>query len=125
MPDGVRRTLRMSKEEGEGSERYRMSSFPRSVVAQMSTQILYGLAEKCHWIFGTRSALDKKMPEIVSSTVLSFSICNQVFVHLQPYDILRLAWTSKALRGILMRHCAISVWKNARSNVEGLPDCPR
>jgi hypothetical protein len=48
----------------------------------------------------------------------------QIFGHLRPYDILRLARTTKALRAILMQRSAISVWKEARANVEGLPDCP-
>jgi hypothetical protein len=48
----------------------------------------------------------------------------QIFGHLNPLDILNLARTTKALRDILMRRSAISVWKEARSNVEGLPPCP-
>ena len=67
-------------------------------------------------------SIDKKTFEKV---VLDCPICQQIFGHLRPYDILRLARTTKALRGILMRRSAISVWKDARSNVEGLPDCPR
>lgn len=49
----------------------------------------------------------------------------QIFGHLRPYDILRIARTTKALRKTLMMRSAISVWKGARSNVEGLPDCPK
>jgi hypothetical protein len=49
----------------------------------------------------------------------------QIFGHLDPLDVLHLTRTTKALRDILMRRSALSVWKHALSNVEGLPDCPR
>ncbi|KIM79642.1 hypothetical protein PILCRDRAFT_823182 [Piloderma croceum F 1598] len=55
---------------------------------------------------------------------MPLDILFEIFGHLRPYDILRLAQTTKALRHILMRRSAVSVWKDARSNVEGLPDCP-
>lgn len=48
----------------------------------------------------------------------------QIFGHLNPVDVLQLARTTKALRDILMRRSALSVWKYALGNVEGLPDCP-
>ena len=48
----------------------------------------------------------------------------QIFGHLRPYDLLRLARTTKALRNILLRRSAKSVWKDALANIEGLPVCP-
>ncbi|KAE9393657.1 hypothetical protein BT96DRAFT_887142 [Gymnopus androsaceus JB14] len=48
----------------------------------------------------------------------------EIFTHLQPDDLLRLARTSKDLRGILLRKSTESIWRTARSNVEGLPPLP-
>jgi hypothetical protein len=38
--------------------------------------------------------------------------------------VLNLARSSKALRNILLRRSAVSIWKKALSNVSGLPVCP-
>ncbi|KAK0233702.1 hypothetical protein IW262DRAFT_102333 [Armillaria fumosa] len=48
----------------------------------------------------------------------------EVFGHLDPLDLLQLSRTSKQLRRLLLQDSARSVWKTARSNVEGLPDIP-
>jgi hypothetical protein len=48
----------------------------------------------------------------------------QIFSHLAPLDLLRLARTTKELRKLLLHRSATSVWKAALSNVEGLPACP-
>jgi hypothetical protein len=48
----------------------------------------------------------------------------QIFGHLQPWDILRLARTTKSFRDILMRCSSISIWKKALANTPGLPECP-
>ncbi|KAK0481649.1 hypothetical protein IW261DRAFT_1562943 [Armillaria novae-zelandiae] len=48
----------------------------------------------------------------------------EVFGHLDPLDLLQLSRTSKQLRHLLLQDSARSVWKTARSNVEGLPDIP-
>ncbi|KAJ3740507.1 hypothetical protein DFH05DRAFT_1529107 [Lentinula detonsa] len=48
----------------------------------------------------------------------------EVFCYLDPGDLLRLARTSKDLRGILMSKTSESIWCIARGNVEGLPPCP-
>lgn len=49
---------------------------------------------------------------------------DQIFGHLRPYDLLRLARTTKALRDILMRRSAISIWKDARASIAGFPETP-
>ncbi|THU96801.1 hypothetical protein K435DRAFT_754590 [Dendrothele bispora CBS 962.96] len=52
---------------------------------------------------------------------MPMDILYEIFGHLEPYDVLRLARTSKPLRNFLMdRSQSISVWRAARSNV-GLP----
>ncbi|KAG7452375.1 uncharacterized protein BT62DRAFT_990614 [Guyanagaster necrorhizus] len=48
----------------------------------------------------------------------------EVFGHLDPLDLLQLSRTSKQLRHLLLQDSARSVWKTARSNVDGLPDIP-
>jgi len=48
----------------------------------------------------------------------------QIFGHLNPFDLIRLARTTKQFRRVLMHRSSISVWKNARENVPNMPDCP-
>ncbi|KAE9396287.1 hypothetical protein BT96DRAFT_1021457 [Gymnopus androsaceus JB14] len=48
----------------------------------------------------------------------------EIFSYLDPSDLLRLARTSNDLRGILMSKSSESIWRTARSNVEGLPPLP-
>ena len=48
----------------------------------------------------------------------------QVFAYLHPMDLLTLARTYKQLRNILMTKHSKAVWRIARGNIEGLPDCP-
>ncbi|KAG6913438.1 hypothetical protein DXG01_006821 [Tephrocybe rancida] len=55
---------------------------------------------------------------------LPLDILFEIFGQLDPMDILNLTRTSKALRNMLMQRSATYVWKNARSHIPGLPDCP-
>ncbi|KIK59136.1 hypothetical protein GYMLUDRAFT_44891 [Collybiopsis luxurians FD-317 M1] len=48
----------------------------------------------------------------------------EIFCYLDPGDLLRLARTTKDLRGILMSKSSEFVWRTARENVEGLPPRP-
>jgi hypothetical protein len=48
----------------------------------------------------------------------------QIFSLLYPLDVIRLARTTKALRGILMSRSAITVWKTAFTREPDLPDMP-
>ncbi|KAE9393656.1 hypothetical protein BT96DRAFT_923941 [Gymnopus androsaceus JB14] len=49
----------------------------------------------------------------------------EIFMHLDPGDLLRLARTSKNLRNVLMSKSSESAWRAARSNVDhGLPPLP-
>lgn len=49
----------------------------------------------------------------------------EVFQHLGPYDLLRLARTTKGLRKFLLSPTTASLWRACRANVPGLPDCPQ
>ncbi|KAF8959596.1 hypothetical protein BDZ97DRAFT_1666979 [Flammula alnicola] len=55
---------------------------------------------------------------------MPLDVLYEIFGLLNPIDVLHLARTTKALRGILMTRSAVFVWKLARSNIEGLPLCP-
>ncbi|KAI0780640.1 hypothetical protein BD413DRAFT_600202 [Trametes elegans] len=55
---------------------------------------------------------------------MPLDILFEIFGHLNPYDLLQLSRTTKALREILMHRSAITIWRNARLNVDELPDCP-
>ncbi|KAL0571231.1 hypothetical protein V5O48_010738 [Marasmius crinis-equi] len=48
----------------------------------------------------------------------------QIFGYLNPQDLLHLSRTSKDLRSLLFSRSTNSVWKEARSNVEDLPEIP-
>ncbi|KAF8181619.1 hypothetical protein BJ912DRAFT_608613 [Pholiota molesta] len=48
----------------------------------------------------------------------------EIFGKLDPLDLLHISHATKALRAILMSRSSVSVWRSARSNVIGLPDCP-
>ncbi|KAF9065329.1 hypothetical protein BDP27DRAFT_1450236 [Rhodocollybia butyracea] len=49
----------------------------------------------------------------------------EVFCYLEPGDLLRLARTSRDLRGILMSKTSESIWCTAHKNVEDLPPHPK
>ncbi|CDO73568.1 hypothetical protein BN946_scf185014.g38 [Trametes cinnabarina] len=55
---------------------------------------------------------------------MPLDILFEIFGHMHPHDLLHLARTTKALRNVLMRRSAITVWRNALGNVEDLPPCP-
>ncbi|ESK85857.1 hypothetical protein Moror_2349 [Moniliophthora roreri MCA 2997] len=45
----------------------------------------------------------------------------EILGHLKPYDLLRLTWTSKKLRQILMSKTSTTIWKTSRTRA-GIPD---
>ncbi|KAF8441082.1 hypothetical protein L210DRAFT_2128264 [Boletus edulis BED1] len=53
---------------------------------------------------------------------MSFSL--YIAGYIQPMDILNLARTCKSFRQLLMTKSSAFVWKAARRQVNGLPDCP-
>ncbi|KAG0703640.1 hypothetical protein DFH29DRAFT_915440 [Suillus ampliporus] len=55
---------------------------------------------------------------------LPLDVLFEIFGHLNPLDLLRLARTTKQFRRVLMHRSSMSVWKNARENVPNMPDCP-
>ncbi|KAF9071236.1 hypothetical protein BDP27DRAFT_536276 [Rhodocollybia butyracea] len=49
----------------------------------------------------------------------------EIFCYLEPGDLLRLARTSRDLRGILMSKTSGNIWYTARGNVKDLPPLPK
>ncbi|KII88889.1 hypothetical protein PLICRDRAFT_175143 [Plicaturopsis crispa FD-325 SS-3] len=67
---------------------------------------------------GKRGALQK-------ISELNLDVLGEIFQHLHPLGLLRLSWTTKALRDFLTRRStSIHIWKGAFARVEGLPECP-
>ncbi|KAI0707647.1 hypothetical protein C8Q76DRAFT_745779 [Earliella scabrosa] len=54
---------------------------------------------------------------------MPLDILFEIFAHLEPYDMLHLARTTKALRNLLMSRSSITVWRRARANRPDLLDC--
>ncbi|KAH8107194.1 hypothetical protein BXZ70DRAFT_916735 [Cristinia sonorae] len=55
---------------------------------------------------------------------LPIDLLHEVFQHLSPLDLVHLARTSKDFRKFILHKSASGIWKAARSNIEGLPECP-
>ncbi|KII84075.1 hypothetical protein PLICRDRAFT_367809 [Plicaturopsis crispa FD-325 SS-3] len=73
----------------------------------------------------TKSKARRRRGKLESLPDMPLDVLFEIFGHLQPLDVLILARSTKALRGILMnRRSAISIWKTALSNCPGLPECP-
>ncbi|KAF9225272.1 hypothetical protein BS17DRAFT_872387 [Gyrodon lividus] len=61
---------------------------------------------------------------LASLMEMPMDILFEIFGHLMPLDVLRLARTTKQFRRVLMHRSSLSVWIAARKNVPDLPDCP-
>ncbi|RDB19004.1 hypothetical protein Hypma_014301 [Hypsizygus marmoreus] len=57
-------------------------------------------------------------------TEMPLDVLFEIFGHLNPDDLLHLTRASKALRYTLLKRSSVSIWKDARSHIEGLPECP-
>ncbi|KAG1754398.1 hypothetical protein EDB19DRAFT_1626773 [Suillus lakei] len=55
---------------------------------------------------------------------ISLDVLFEIFGFLKPLDLLSLARTSKAFRNLLMRKSNAFIWRDSRSLVPNLPDCP-
>lgn len=55
---------------------------------------------------------------------MPMDILFEIFGHLNPLDVLRLARTTKQFRRVLMDRSARCIWIAARNNLSDLPDCP-
>ncbi|KAF5385100.1 hypothetical protein D9615_001049 [Tricholomella constricta] len=55
---------------------------------------------------------------------LPFDVLFEIFGHLNPYELLKLARMTKEFRRLLMHRSTKSVWKAALDQIQGLPACP-
>ncbi|KAJ3767967.1 hypothetical protein FB446DRAFT_792698 [Lentinula raphanica] len=74
--------------------------------------------EQFRRVRGRLGLLEKVAKEMPLDVIL------EIFCHLEPRDLLRLARTTRDLRGILMSKTREFIWRIARGNVEGLPPRP-
>ncbi|KAJ3767973.1 hypothetical protein FB446DRAFT_848745 [Lentinula raphanica] len=74
--------------------------------------------EQFRKVRGKLGLLEKLAKEMPLDVIL------EIFCYLEPRDLLRLARTTRDLRGILMSKSRESIWRTARGNVEGLPGLP-
>ncbi|KAJ3506348.1 hypothetical protein NLJ89_g6920 [Agrocybe chaxingu] len=66
----------------------------------------------------------KRKGKLNSLLSMPLDILFEILGHLKPYDLLRLARTTKDFRRLLMSKSSISVWKASLREVPGLPPCP-
>jgi hypothetical protein len=55
---------------------------------------------------------------------LNLDVLFLLAAYVHPLDLLNLARTCKSLRDLLMDKASTFVWKTARGQAQGLPDCP-
>ncbi|EKM55155.1 uncharacterized protein PHACADRAFT_208680 [Phanerochaete carnosa HHB-10118-sp] len=57
-------------------------------------------------------------------TDMPLDVIFEIFSNLLPGDLIALSRSNKAFRTLLFHRSSITVWRSARNNVPGLPDCP-
>ncbi|KDR85883.1 hypothetical protein GALMADRAFT_235021 [Galerina marginata CBS 339.88] len=55
---------------------------------------------------------------------LPLDLVHEIFGRLDPIDLLNLVRSLKDLRKLFMSRSTALIWKQARLNIDGLPDCP-
>ncbi|KAG7450036.1 uncharacterized protein BT62DRAFT_1002371 [Guyanagaster necrorhizus] len=70
----------------------------------------------------TRSAPNKRRETRAATTVLARRYLLEIFGHLLPYDILRLARSTRNFRRLIMHPSSLSCWGASLANVLDLPD---
>ncbi|KIK59027.1 hypothetical protein GYMLUDRAFT_245475 [Collybiopsis luxurians FD-317 M1] len=116
---GLKRYREEDDEEEEEDDRRRRQADAhkdRSVVKRGNKR--QRMPEQFRKVRGKRGLLERLAKDVPLDVIL------EIFAYLDPGDLLRLARTSKDLRGILMSKTSESIWRTARENVEGLPPCP-
>lgn len=66
----------------------------------------------------------RKLGFLASLPSMPLDILFEILSHLKPYDVLRLARTTKDFRSLLLSRSSSPIWKAALGNIPGLPDCP-
>ncbi|KZT19471.1 hypothetical protein NEOLEDRAFT_1142039 [Neolentinus lepideus HHB14362 ss-1] len=73
---------------------------------------------------GKGRSRQKRNGKLALLPTLPLDVLFEIFGHLLPLDLLHLARITKAFRRILMHRSSKTIWKNALSNIDGLPPCP-
>ncbi|TDL18047.1 hypothetical protein BD410DRAFT_753724 [Rickenella mellea] len=60
----------------------------------------------------------------LSQLPVVIDILFEIFIHLQPSDLINIMYSSKAFRTLLSLRVSQFLWKAARLNVPDFPDCP-
>ncbi|KAL0566285.1 hypothetical protein V5O48_015733 [Marasmius crinis-equi] len=63
----------------------------------------------------------KRKGALKSIQEMPLDIVYEIFSNVTPYDLLKLSWTSKKLREILMSKSSTSIWKRSRETI-GMPE---
>ncbi|KAF8229552.1 hypothetical protein L208DRAFT_1439173, partial [Tricholoma matsutake] len=66
----------------------------------------------------------RRSRKLASLLDLPYDMVVEILGHLHPYDLLRLARTSRVWRRSLMSRSSESIWRLARERLEDMPDCP-
>ncbi|EAU92367.2 hypothetical protein CC1G_00586 [Coprinopsis cinerea okayama7 len=66
----------------------------------------------------------KRRGKLATFVNLPLDILHEIFSHLHPYELLKLARTTKDFRRILMHKSSISTWRASFSELHNLPPCP-
>ncbi|KAG6839428.1 hypothetical protein C0991_002625, partial [Blastosporella zonata] len=90
---------------------------PKKKRQNKSTQSNFPASLQFKNIRGRRGALK----DIVEMPV---DVLFEIFMYLNPVEVLHLSRMCKSLRRILMVKSAEFIWRQARLNLEGFPDCP-
>lgn len=77
---------------------------------------------KCLWTYFARYVPREGLYRVLPLT--SFEHCDQISIHLEPYDLLNLARSTRVLNGWLMSRESRPIWRMARTYYPGLPECP-
>ncbi|KAF8061655.1 hypothetical protein FPV67DRAFT_290542 [Lyophyllum atratum] len=71
-----------------------------------------------------RKPLRGRKGRLVGLPDLPMDILYEIFGHLRPLDLLRLARSWKKMRAFLMNRNARWIWRQSLSRLEGFPECP-
>ncbi|KAH6916746.1 hypothetical protein BKA70DRAFT_1250428 [Coprinopsis sp. MPI-PUGE-AT-0042] len=66
----------------------------------------------------------KRTARLASFVDLPLDVLHEIFGHLHPYDLLKLARTTRDFRRILMHRSSVSTWRASFAEVVDLPECP-
>ncbi|KAJ3968102.1 hypothetical protein EV361DRAFT_952635 [Lentinula raphanica] len=117
--DAPKRKRKRSKKAAQPSAESSTPSSSNIVVQRPESSIKrQRVPEHFRKVRGKLGLLEKLAKDMPLDVIL------EIFCYLEPRDLLRLARTSKDLRGILMSKSSENIWRTARGNVEGLPPCP-